>query len=383
MSYMGIYDKILNTAYSNQPDWMRTEASDTLFKAYDNLWKPVLQDIYPRTAAPGPENSGEPASVNTPFYLPNVADIQTMAGYYDFYEMPPPRGMAMDREKLQARLSKEWGPTYNPLEFKQDWRVGFLDRRNQLLSANAVKSISRLIEYELCAVSRGDENTLNRFGNQYAKTISRLKTFDALETTGIEADYLGGKAWDDADANPMDDIVTINLYLNEMASQELKMAFIGANTAAGLEKNTAVYELVKYHYDATRQPIAASIKGVTLQKVIGQTYKDAAISSTRVGYPGKGDVRFDNWTNRRKYKMMVSDDSGTGREWGLFVTGPVGNVFTAKTHPKHMNTNIPYVHEWKDPRTEWMFSELQLGFAPHVYDFAQMIVVQRLAEAKV
>ena len=370
----GLYDKLFNTAFTNAPQWMREEAMLMLFKVYDNVWQPVIQDLYPRTSAPALRNGAIP-NVDTPFYIPNTADPQTMSRFYDYLEMPDRRSNANYKEEMQARMAKEWGPTIHPLEYKEEFKAGFLDKRNQILAQNAVRSISRLIEYTCVNYTRGVEATMINFGDQYAKQITDntlLRSFDLTSD-------LTGKAWDDADANPMDDIVDINLYLNEMAGGELKEIYLGANTAAGLEKCPAIYNLVKYHYDATKQPIAASIKGVTLKKVIGQTYKDDAVNSSRIGYPGMGDVRRDGWTTRRKFKMMV--DAGT--ELGFAVTGPLGNLFTAKCDPNHGDTNIPYVNEWTDARTKMVFSEVSLGFTPYVYSFANIINLTKMATATV
>lgn len=381
VDYFGLYDKLVNTSYSNMPKWMRVETVYNLFKVYDNIWRPVLQELYPRTAAPAA--NGQPVAVDTPFLIPNVADPQTMSRFYDYLEMPDHRQVAFGKEEMQARMAKEWGPTFNPLEYANEWRTGFLEKRNQMLVSNAVRSLERLVEYELVQYSRGDQTHMANYGNQYDKQSGRMKKFDCGESSTSGTTYLNGKQWDASGCNPMDDIVKMQLYFNEMAGEDFTMGFIGPSTAAALEKNQTIYDIVKYHYDATQKPIATSIKGITLKKVIGQTYKDLSSNSAKLGYPGLGDIRADDWTTRKKIKMMTHAVSGTTYEFGIFAAGPVGNTYMAKCHPEHKDVTVPFANEWDDNRTKWKFSEMALGFCPYVYDFSRIMIVDRMAEALV
>jgi len=374
---MGLYDQLLNLVYSNAPAYMRNEAVYDVFKMYDNVWQPVLQDIYPRT--PAPMVGGKVVSVEDQFVIPNITDPQTMSQMMDRSERVPPRAIGSNKETMQARLTKEWGPVTDPFEFENEFKAGFLAKRNQILVQNAVRSVERRVEYELVGYSHGEQSTIDQYGDQYTKSISRLQKFDAAEAVSTEADYLSGNAWNDpANATPMYDIQKMELYMNEMAGESIRTGYIGPTTSFSLEQNTGLKELLKYHYDLTATPLATSLAGVTFKKVIGQTFKDDSTNSARVGYPGMGDVRFDNWTTRRKTKMMVDSN---GWEWGLFVPGAIGNVFTARTNPKQTDSNTPYGHTWKDPQLEYVYSSVQFGFCPHVNDFARMIIVDNLAEA--
>ena len=372
---MGLYDKLLNTIYSNAPPYMRNEAVYDVIKIYDQIWNPVLQELFPRT--PGPKVGGKVVSVEDEFVFPYTTDPQYMSQMSDRSERVKPRAVGFEKEVMQARLTKEWGPVTDPFEFENEFKSGFLAKRNQLLTQGAVKAVERRVEYELVGYSHGDQSTIDRYGNQYTQTISRLKKFDASETTTSEPDYLSGHQWDDVEnATPMYDLQKMELHMNEMAGEQIKRGYIGPTTAFSLEQNSGLKELLKYHYDLTATPLATSLAGVTFTKVIGQTYKDDSTNSARVGYPGMGDVRFDNWTTRRKIKMMVDGD---GDEWGIFVPGPIGNTYTARTHSDHTDTNVPYGHQWRDPELEYVYSSVQFGFCPHITDFARVIIVDKLA----
>ncbi len=374
---MGLYDQLLNLVYSNAPAYMRNEAVYDVFKVYDNIWSPVLQDIYPRTEAPSV--GGKTVSVEDEFVVPNITDPQYMSRMMDRGERVPPRMVGTKKEVMQARLTKEWGPVSDPWEFENEFKAGFLAKRNQFLVQGAIRAIERRVEYELVGYSHAQASTINKFGNQYTESISRLQKFDASEGTDTEPDYLSGNEWNDvSNSTPMYDIQKMELYMNEMAGESIKTGFIGPTTAFSLEQNSGLKELLKYHYDLTATPLATTLAGVTFKKVIGQTYKEDSSNSGRVGSPGFGDVRTDNWTTRRKIKMMVDS---AGWEWGLFVPGNIGNVFTARTHPKQTNTGTPYGHSWQDPELEYVYSSIQFGFCPHVQDFSRMIIVDKLAEA--
>jgi hypothetical protein len=377
----GMYDKLVNTSYKNMPKWMRPQVSIELLRIYDNIWRPRMQELFPR--APAPSANGKPVSVDTPFFTSYGADPQTMSKFSDYFERPTARGVGYQKEEMQGRLMKEWGPTYNPLEYPNEWRNGFLDSRNQQLVQNAVRSMERKIEYELVNYALGDATFMNQFGNQYAKQINRMKKFDCRQTVTSATDYLTGKGWDEANSTPVKDIAKMKLYYNKFAQEDPKFGMIGANTAYALEINAEIIDLVKWHYDVTQRPIGASIDGVTFQKIIGLTYKDSSANAGKLGYPGLGDIRPDDWSVRNQIDMMTNTVSGTKYEFGIFASGPVGNTFMCACHPKHENVNTPYSHEWEDPEFEFKFSQMSLGICPYVNDFAKIMPVMRLAVANV
>ncbi len=370
---MGRYDAMLNTLYSNEPIWMRKEAYTDLFITYDSIWKSVLTDLFPKTAAV--TSDGHVVDKETAWTVNTVADPQSIADFYDYFELPRPRAVAFDREESQCRMIKEWGPVSHPLQFKEQFKAGFLDKAQQLLVTNAVKSMERNIEYILCSYVRMVPAVMNRFGNQYAKQAGRYKYFDASETNPASGQYLAGKKWTDTTGNLVEQLNKLDLYYSEFAQEELTRAFVGNNTAYGMENNSGILELIKFHYDATQTKIATSIKGVKFQKVMGQTYKDSSLNAGRVGYPGMGDVRPDDWTSRKVQKMMTMTSGSDTVEWALFTNGTIGNLYTAKCMPEHTNSSAFYANEWEDPRTKMQFSEMMFCYAPRVDDFSKVMVV--------
>lgn len=381
--YMGRYDALLNSVYTNAPIWMRPEAYTDLFVIYDNTWKSPLTDLFPKT--PAVRADGTVIEKDTAWTVNTSADPQTMTPFgADYFEMPRPRAVAFNREESQCRMIKEWGPVSHPLQFKEQFKAGFLDKAQQLLVTNAVRSMERNIEYTLCSYVRLVSGVVSRFGNQYTAQSGRSHYFDASELDTGSAKYLEGKKWTNPAADLIGQLNTIDKYYSEFAGDEVKRAFIGINTAFGMETNTGLVELLKYHYDATQTKIATSIKGVKFQKVIGQTYKDDATSNSgRIGYPGLGDVRPDSWAARKVNKMMTMTSGGASVEWALFANSTLGNLYTAKCMPDHTNTNAFYANEWEDARTKMMFSEMMFAYAPRVDDFAKVMVVEATALATV
>lgn len=384
---MGIYDRLLNGVASNATANMRQETESVLFKIYDNLWQPVLQEIMPRTTAPLVQ--GVVPSINDTWTLDTMVDPQTMAKASDMGERTRPRDIGFGDEIYQARMFHEDGPQSDPWRFEHELKSGFLSKRNQLLAMNAVRSISRRIEYELCGVVQGKQAFLDNYGDQYAKQITagRQKIFDADETTSTDDDYLTGKRLDDVDNVDVQDMIAkINLYMGEKY-EDATNAYVGSNAAYYLGRNDKLKELKKWHYDMTMNPIGMTIDGVAFKKVKGQTYKDHSVNSSRVGYPGFGDMRADTWGTRTLKKMMVdtgvTPDAGgdaISTEWAIFTAGQIGNTFTARTHPKHGDPNSPYAHSWKDNELEYMYSRLQLGICPAIYDFSTFVVVKNIAK---
>jgi hypothetical protein len=386
---MGIYDRLLNGVPSNATANMRRETESVLFKVYDNLWQPVLQEIMPRTTAPLVQ--GAIPSINDTWTLDTMVDPQTMAKASDTGERTRPRDIGFGDEIYQARMFHEDGPQSDPWRFEHELKSGFLSKRNQLLAQNAIRSISRRIEYELTGYVQGQQAFLDNYGDQYAKQITagRQKIFDADEQVATEPDYLTGDRLDDVATVDVQDIIqTINLYMS-YKHEDATNAYIGSNSAYWMGKNPKLKELKKWHYDMTMTPIGLTVDQVLFKKIKGQTYKDHSVNSTRVGYPGFGHMTADTFTNQTLKRMMVdtgySPSEGGGNistEWAIFTSGNIGNIFTARTHPKHGDPNTPYAHSWKDPELEYMYSRLQLAICPAVYDFSTFCVVKNFAKVK-
>ena len=366
---MGIYDQALNTVYANYLPYMRIEAEETLFNFYDDLWRPQMMDLYPKTVAT--LSGGRVATVNDQVPIDFAADPQYMARMVDRGERLRARGLGQDRMVMQGRIAAEAGPNIDPFEFETEVRPGLLARRNQNLVTGAIKAVERRMEFELVGYTKQRPSVMNSYGNQLAKIGDMFKGFEA------NADF--GKQWDDPTADIIDNINFMNLHMNEMG-EEIKMGYIGPSTAYSIGKNTVIRDLLKYHFDLLATPIATTIQGVTLKKVIGQTYKDDAVNSNRVGFPGFGDLRFDNLQTRRVTKMMVEDYAGTDKEWGVFVPGPIGQSYMVKTTSKHTNPMVPFGKTWEDNELEYIYSKIQIGMFPFIHDPKRVIILDQMAD---
>jgi len=383
MAYTDIYgliDTFVNGIYTNAPAWAREEATYKFLKVFDNEWKPIMSDIMPRSAAPSA--NGEVVSVDSMFYTLFTTDPQIMSPMADRRERTKPFAGNINRQGYQARMTRQGGPTMDPNQFKNEFKSGILDKINAPIVDIAMKSIERRIEYTDLQYVFGNTTLIEE--HSPGVETSRKKTFDAGITDATSAKYLSGAAWDNYGSDPMHDINKICLYGREMMGKDIKQGFIGPNTAFALENNTKILSQIQYHTDATNTVIANTLKGVTLKTVMGQSYKDSTTNAGKIGYPGLGNATPDNWTTRAKVDFMKHTTGGTSYEWALFVPGgSIGATFTAKTYPGQTDPNVPYFHTWKDPELEYVYSSLSLGFCPYVADFADVIIVEAIAEAKV
>ena len=372
--YMGVYDEYTNLLPNQAPAWVRTQAAIGLFKIYDKAWTPVMQDIFPKMQ--GPKVGGQTITVDDPFIIPIGADPQFISRFMDRFERNKEREWGIKNEIFWTRLIKEAGPTQDPTEFKNVFKSGFLDRKNQMLIQGAARAMSRKLEYELLGYGSGNAATIDYFSTQ---STNRLKKVDV--TSGAVG--LTGVGWETtATANPVFDITKLSLWIETMAGVEAKRGFIGPNTAFVLEHNKDIKDQIKYHVDATKTVIASTLKNITFKKVIAQTYKEnPTANSERVGYPGFGDMREDNWAARNKIPMMRTVSGADTYEWAMFTSGePVGVTMTSRTMEKHKNTNVPFPHSWKDPEFEIMYSNMQFAFCPIVQDFGKIVIMDKICK---
>ena len=374
-TYQGAYSQFVNSIRNNMPNWMKKRIPMGLMVVYDNIFKPVMQEIFPKI--PGPRMGGEIISVNTPFQVPYTADLGMMAPLMDKNERVPEYTSAFGRTVFQAKLAKMAGPTIDPLEFKNEFEDGFIDARNQQEISNASRAIARRVEYELTNYVFGNPTAIAQFSNQ---STERLMSLNADYGSGTYHTY--GTAWSNlASSDPLYDITYLNMLESEFVGEEFKSAYVGNKTAWCLDNNQLVARYEQYHLDVTQTLIGKSLKGVQFHKVLGQTYKEnASLNSAQINYPGRGDYRPDTWTDRNKIPMMRHAASGNIYEWALFATDDVGNTVTARTNEKQSDSNIPFPHSWKNDELGQIFSTIQFGFTPAVKDFARVMVLKKVCQ---
>ena len=374
VEYMGIYNQIVNSVTNNQDAWMRKEAMTRLIVEYDKLWRPFTEKLLPKETAPS--DDGTVPNVDTAFRIPITADPGEMSPHGDYLEMSPSSRMAFTKERMHGKMLIQRGPTWNPLEFKDNFKNGYLDKRNQILATNSIKAMARAKEYWCTKYLYATAPVMNEYGNQYGMTKNRLMRIDCDAANS----GMAGIQWSEvATATPHKDIVSINSRLGEFGGNRLKKLFIGPRTQENLEKNTTIENGLKYIFDTIHNSIATSLKGVIIETVLGQTYKQFDSSASRIGAPGDGDIRYDirdgdSLPTRRK-KMMV-DSNG---EFAIGVSdGDIGFTYTLKTHPDQQNTNSPYVNEWIEPRWKFKFSEMYQGYCPYVANFDNYMILHNI-----
>lgn len=382
----GIYDRLLNGALDNATVDMRQEATEILFKMYDDVFTPQMIKMLPKTVAPSPYGDGSIPSIHDQFFIRTGVNPQGMARPGHARERRLPRTWGMEKENMQGRPFNEWGPTTNPFVFEHEVKSGLLARVNQKLVQFAMENIARRIEFELAQYIQCQQSVLDYYGDQYTTQGARFKSLDANETTNTEPDYLAGTRWDNhADADILDQLSLIQLFVESMGNVTPTEGYIGPNTAYHIMQNQKLQAFKKYHSDLVANPLNLSVGGFNFTRVVGLTYKTDSAMSGRVGYPGFGNLNKDNWTTRSMTHMMRDANAveSTDTEWAIFTPGQIGNTYCVRTIPQQTNPLVPYGHSWKDEETGLVYSTISLGIAPHVDDFAKYTVVKNIVKCRV
>lgn len=370
-SWKGLFTEYKNTVFSNAPKWLRKRAPSDVITIYDNYFAEATRDIMPRVQAPS--FSGKPISYKNSFQVPITADPQYMSSYADYGERPTKRAIAFRRELYSPSMIQEDGPEWDPFEFSDEFVDGFVDFRNQFMNVLAIRAMNRRIEYDAIKYLYGDSSTINRFSP--GVDTGRKKSLDATDS-----DDLVGTGWQDVDnAKPLKDLSTIRYHARDIMGQEITIGLIGNKTKWSLENNKSILDVMQYTTDFTNTVIGAQVGGVNMQFVGAQTYKDAS-STSQPGMPGKGDIRETTFSRDNRTRFMTESSGGDTYEWALFVPGEVGNVFTARCHPKHENTESPYIHSWTDEETELTKTRLAMAYTPFVDDWARVFIVNKIAK---
>lgn len=375
-SYPGVWEAYMNGVIGNYPEWMRNEAYYGIFKAYDKAFATPLQELFPRVAAK--DDKGNLLSIDDSMYVPYSADPGFMANFMDRYERVRPRAIAFGREKLWTRLVKEWGPQEDPTLFNNTLKSVFLNAKNQMITEATAKSINRRVEYELANYIFGTNYA--QYSDLPTEVLGRRNIMDAGDTDMTHSGALSGCSWDSGASDPTADIIRIKLVANVMGEFQPTKGFIGPNTAAALEGNAKIISQLQYNTDVVNGLVGASIKGVTMKTVLSQWYKDKTINSSKIGYPGKGDAKVDNWDDRNKVNMMTHAVSSALFEWGLFVgDGAVGETKCSMVHNNQTDPTVPYAHAWQDAELEVISSSVSFGFGIYAADLAKYVTVKRTA----
>ncbi len=296
-----------------------------LVDEYDTKWQPLFENMMPRVIAEGRGSKQY-------WTRPRMADPQMIAKFYENDERIEPMGHPHVRvwtynTRMTANMFRR-----NKRMFAADFKGGILERGHARLLENLTKSIDRNIEYTLCQFALGNVTTMEEFTNQDTNRQAYCD-INAGSFRGSVVTDLGGTRWDDfsGGASNHADIFSDLAYLVErfeyLAGESPTTFYIGRKTALALEKNENLLARLIYFHDTTDGILGATVQGLKLVKITGQTYKEVpGVETLAEGYPGKGDYLELDWSHLNRKDMMVEVSGNDSYEWGIITNGNAGEV---------------------------------------------------------
>lgn len=345
---------------------------------YDNQWMPWFMRMMPKQVAEGRGSKRY-------WTRPRMADPQMMAKYYE----PDEAVEAMNKPHVRpwSYNTRTIGNAFTRTkqEWAGDFEGGVLERSHAMLLENLTKSINRTIEFTLCRFGIGDSSVMEEFTNQdlnrQAQVNLETGNFNAVLDAG-----LGAQAWDDFTTTPpvFEDLAYLIERFEFMAGESPNMLAIGRKTALALELNDDLLDRLIRITDTTDGVLGASIMGLNVVKVVGQTYKEVpgARATVLEGYPGKGDYLEMDWQHLNRIDMMTELDGATRKEWGVISNGGLGEVacgFVDEDHGARGNPTNIFVEQWdtRNPKIVWTSAKLEV--CPVVYDYARIMRIEKMA----
>jgi hypothetical protein len=143
-----------------------------------------------------------------------------------------------------------------------------------------------------------------------------------------------------------------------------------------------------YFHDTTDGVLGATIQGLKLVKITGQTYKEVpGVETLNEGYPGKGDYLELDWEHLNRKDMMaqpsgIGDPAGKYFEWGIITNGNAGEVACGWVDEDHQVRGSPvsiFVEQWEERNPKQVFTTAKLEYCPEVYDYIKIMLVKKLA----
>lgn len=347
---------------------------------YDNEWRPMFMRFMPKRRSPGLTST----SSGREFSMPWVADPQAMAKFHDARE----RVQMMAAPQMQAithwhRTAKN-GYAEDLEEFEGDFADGVISAKRKMFDRNIIRNINRLIEFTLSKYVYGDADVMGSFSTQgtarqaYAN-INRGTFRDAAD------DNLGGINWGNATAPIFSDLNYLKDRFELMAGDIPGFLVIGRCTNRSLEDNDDLLNRLIQIRDTTQGVLGQAIQGLTIVRVVGQTYKEVpGIDTDHEGYPGKGDYLRQTWDNLNKIEMMTELVQGNRWEWGLITNRELGFTSCAWTHKLHQEQrNSPtefFVREWMEHDPLEVKNVAALTICPVTQDRANALILHRTCQ---
>ena len=353
-----------------------------LVDEYDNKWQPLLSIMMPRVIAEGRGSKHY-------WTRPRMADPQMIAKFYENDERIEPMSSPHARVwTYQTRMTANMFRR-NKREFAGDFKGGILERKHAMLLENLTKSINRNIEFTLCKFAYGHAGVMAEFTNQDLNRQAYANIGDRL-FRGVVDLNLGGVRWDDFSggatnhANVFDDLAYLVERFEYLAGESPTTFYIGRKTALALEKNENLLKRLIYFHDTTDGVLGATIQGLKLIKITGQTYKEVpGVTTLAEGYPGKGDYLELDWSHLNRKDMMVEESGSNLFEWGIITNGNAGEVACGWVDEDHQARGTPtkiFIEQWDERNPKQVFTTAKLEYCPEVYDYARIMLVKRLAK---
>jgi len=352
-----------------------------LVDEYDGKWEPLFSKMMPRVIAEGRGSKHY-------WTRPRMADPQMIAKFYENDERIEP--MAHPHARVWTYNTRMTGNMFrrNKRMFAGDFKGGILERGHAKLLESLTKSINRNIEFTLCKFAWGDSTVMTEFTNQDLNRQAYANIGDRLFRGAVDTN-LGGVRWDDFSggtgnhAPVFDDLAYLVERFEYLAGESPTTFYIGRKTALSLEKNENLLSRLIYFHDTTDGVLGATIQGLKLIKVTGQTYKEVpGVTTLAEGYPGKGDYLELDWSHLNRKDMMVEDSGSNLFEWGIITNGNAGEVACGWVDEDHQARGTPtkiFIEQWDEMNPKQVFTTAKLEYCPEVFDYARIMLVKRLA----
>jgi len=355
-----------------------------LVDVYDQEWQPLFMRMMPKKVAEG-------KGAKDHWTRPRMADPQMMAKFYD----------PMERiEPMNYPHAKQWTYTTRMMAnafqrdkktFAEDFKGGIIERAHAMLLENLTKSINRGLEYTLSRFAFGDLLVMERFTDQDLNRQGRVSLQQRFSNFATGADAvdtaLGGQAWDNfVPGTPpvFEDLAYLIERYEYMARESPTFLTVGRKTALALEYNDDLLDRLIRVKDTTQGVLGASIMGIKIQKVVGQTYKEIpGINTGAEGYPGKGDYLAMDWTRQNKIDIMTEIVADGNRvEWGILGNRIAGEVACGWVDEDHQARGTPtniFIEQWEEMNPKQVWTTAKLMVCPEIYDYARIMLIKQLA----
>lgn len=354
-----------------------------LVDVYDQEWQPLFMRMMPKKVAEG-------KGAKDHWTRPRMADPQMMAKFYDPMERIEPMNYPHVRQWTYNTRMMANAFQRDKKTFDADFKGGIIERAHAMLLENLTKSINRGLEYTLSRFAFGDNLVMQRFTDQDLNRQGRVSLQQRFSNFATGADAvdtnLGGQSWDNfTPGTPpvFEDLAYLIERYEYMAGESPTFLTIGRKTALALELNDDLLDRLIRVKDTTQGVLGASIQGVKLTKVVGQTYKEIpGINTGAEGYPGKGDYLEMDWTHQNKIDIMTEMIGANRVEWGILGNRVGGEVACGWVDEDHEARGTPtniFIEQWEEMNPKQVWTTAKLMVCPEIYDYARIMLVKQLA----